>query len=496
MVDIRVRGIYATAIAKILLEKGHNIVHASKKIRERFKLEETRTPPQVTVKDVENKHGIIVLGDYKESNDIYNVLLKRLPEVFSWKSKIPHHAIVKGVVIRALKDKSIVDLGKYRGELDEILNEGEEVIVDIGRPLLPPSNTAKLSRNYTIHGKYSALIYGLRGKVIVSRHIVDPKTRRNLQMLANLMKIGDNWGIKWRSSATLAKIDDLMVDVQETLKKAEEILKKAEKAKPGEIVYEGRFFGIIGFTSQTRKFLDEIRDKVTPTLIGHHTFKSMDNSLVSLIDYSEHLLARNISDRNKLSEAFLEYLVEYFKENRRLEIEHISLLNNDVKTLTPGTVMTLNIRNEHIYGIVKRVLKGKGVLDGLNVSKEKGDYDLMEFSTESYILIHKYYSKSGAFKGTYLNINTPPEISCGKIRYYDLEADVVVTAEGEAKIIDEEKLRKTYEEGIIDEEQYSKYMRITENLLDYVRKQSNPEQISLEEILENIEIIRAKLKNT
>lgn len=496
MVDIRVRGVYATAIAKILLEKGHNVVHASKKIRERFKLKETKTPPQVTVKDIESKHGVIVLGDYEEANNIYSMLLKYLPEVFSWKSKIPHHAIIKGVVIKSLRDRSVVDLGRYKGELDEVLDEGEEVIVDVSRPLLPPSNTAKLSRNYTIYGKYSALIYGLKGKVIVSRHIVDPKIKRNLQMLANLMKIKGNWGIKWRSSAILAKIDDLMVDVQETQKKAEEILRKAEKAKPGEMVYEGRFFGIIGFTSQTRKFLDEVRDEITPTLIGHHTFKSMDNNLVGLVDYSEYLLTRNISDRSKLSKAFLEYLVEYFKENKRLEIEHISLLSNDIKTLTPGTVMKLSIRNGHIYGIVKRVLKGKGVLDGLNVFKERGDYDLMEFSTESYILIHKYYSKSGAFKGVYLNINTPPEISCGKIRYYDLEVDVVITAEGEAKIIDEKKLRKTYEEGIINEEQYRRYMRITEKLLNYVRRQSNPEQINLEEIMENIEIIRAKLKNT
>jgi len=495
MVNVRVRGIHATALAKILLERGFNIVHASKKIKERFKIVENRIPPDVTIKDLEEKHGVIVLGEYEKAEKVYNTLLDVLPETFSWKSKIPHHAIVKGIVIKIVEGKSIIDLGGIHGELDEELNVGEEVIVDINRPLLPPSNIAKLSRRYTVHGKYSALIYGLKGKVIVSRHIIDPKVRRNLQTLASLMKIEGNWGIKWRSSAVLAGIDDLMMDVQETLKKAEEILKKAEKASPGEMVYKGRFFGIIGFTSTTRKYLDNVRNEILPTIMGHHMLKSMDNNMVNLVDYTEYLLSKFISNREKLSEGLMEYLIENLKERRRIEIEHISLLGNEVKTLTPGSILTVKYSNGEIYGVVKRVFRSKGIFDGLNIPKERGDYDIMEFSTNGYVLLHKYYSKNGVFKGIYVNINTPPEISCGKIRYYDLEIDVVMAADKEPKIIDSEKLNEALSENIVSEHLFKKYRRIAENILKYLEKHSMPEKLSLEELLENVGATTAKLKN-
>jgi len=495
MVNVRVRGIYATALAKIILERGFNIVHASKKIKERFKIVENRIPPDVTVKDLEGKHGVIVLGEYEEAEKVYNTLLEVLPETFSWRSKIPHHAIVKGVVIKVLEGKSIIDLGGICGELDEELSVGEEVIVDIDRPLLPPSNIAKLSRKYTVHGKYSVLIYGLKGKVIVSRHITDPKIRRNLQTLASLMKIEGNWGIKWRSSAVLAEIDDLMMDVQETLKKAEEILKKAEKASPREMVYKGRFFGIIGFASTTRKYLDDVRNEILPTITGHHMLKSMDNNIVNLVDYTEHLLSVSISNREKLSESLMKYLIENLKEHRRIEIEHISLLNNEVKTLTPGSILAVKYSNGVVYGVVKRVFRGKGIFDGLNIPKERGDYDIMEFSTNSYILLHKYYSKNGMFKGIYANINTPPEISYGKIRYYDLEIDVVMAANEKPKIIDSEKLNEALREGIISENLFKKYRETAENILKYMEKHSKPEKLSLEELLENLGTTTAKLKN-
>ena len=154
--------------------------------------------------------------------------------------------------------------------------------------------------------------------------------------------------------------------------------------------------------------------------------KSMDNNMVNLVDYTEYLLSRFISNREKLSEGLMEYLTENLKEHRRIEIEHISLLSNEVKTLAPGSILTVKCSDGEIYGVAKRVFRSRGIFDGLNIPKERGDYDIMEFSTNGYVLLHKYYSKNGVFKGIYVNINTPPEISCGKIRYYDLEIDVVM----------------------------------------------------------------------
>jgi len=172
---VRVRGIYATAITKILLDEGIQVSHTSKKIRERFSLPEAREPPTVTVKDADERHGVVIVGDPRDGEAVYNVLRRRLPGCICWKSRLPLHAVIKGVVAESKDGRSIVDLGcGLRGVLDGEEEPGSEVVVDIARPVFPHEDTAKLSRNYTVYGRYVALIHGMKGRVIISRHITDP----------------------------------------------------------------------------------------------------------------------------------------------------------------------------------------------------------------------------------------------------------------------------------------------------------------------------------
>jgi len=462
-VNVRVRGIYATAISKILYDKGFNICHASKKIKERFGLKETLTPPNVTVKDLEHRQGVLIIGDYEGAKAVYNVLKEAIEPPITYVSKLPFHGIVKGVAVEVKDDVSIVDLGisGIRGVLREHLNVGDEVVVDISRPLLPPNNMAVLSRNYMVHGKYVVLIHGKSGRVFFSEHITDPKLRRNLKTLASLMKIEGNWGIKWRSAATIGKVDELMFDLQNTVKYANEILSKFDKAKKGELIYAGQFFGIMVFSSENKKCLDEIRSKVYPTVKGHHKYKSLSDELTEIVDYSEYVLLSKPEIADDVSEILLHYVYEKAKEKTRIEIEHISILENTIKKLTPGQIIKLTVEDDEAYVTVKRVFRSKGIYDGLGVEKKPGDYDLMEFSTKYPVIIHKYFSKNGEFKGIYLNINSPPEVVPGKIRYIDYEVDVVAT-KNEVREIDVEKLEKAVKEGILESSEAKEKLEIAE----------------------------------
>ena len=481
-VNVRVRGIYATAISKILYDKGFNICHASKKIKERFGLKETLTPPNVTVKGLEHRQGVLIIGDYDEAKAVYNVLKEVIKPPITYVSKLPFHGIVKGEVVEVKNDVSIVDLGisGIKGVLREHLNVGDEVVVDISRPLLPPNNIAVLSRNYMIHGKYVVLIHGRSGRVFFSEHITDPKLRRNLKTLASLMKIEGNWGIKWRSAATIGKVDELMLDLQNTVKYANEILSKFDKAKKGELIYAGQFFGIMVFSSENKNRLDEIRSKVYPTVKGHHKYKSLSDELTEIVDYSEYMLLSKPEMADDISEILLRYVYEKAKEKTRIEIEHVSILDNTIKKLTPGQIIKLTVEDNEAYVTVKRVFRSKGVYDGLGVEKEPGDYDLMEFSTKYPVIIHKYFSKNGEFKGIYLNINSPPEIVPGKIRYIDYEVDVVAT-KNEVREIDVEKLEKAVKEGILEPSE-------AEEKLEIARKTSK----LLKENIEKLEKISIK----
>jgi predicted RNA-binding protein associated with RNAse of E/G family len=78
---------------------------------------------------------------------------------------------------------------------------------------------------------------------------------------------------------------------------------------------------------------------------------------------------------------------------------------------------------------------------------------------------HTYYDRNNDEKGEYFNICTPIEIFPTKIRYIDLEVDVVRFPDGESRIIDEEHLRKRVEEGIFPEKIASLAMREADMIL-------------------------------
>ena len=454
MIRVRVRGIYATAITKLLLDNGLNVSHASKVIRERFGIDESDKPPTVTVKDTDQKHGIVIVGEYEHGRRVFEILKEMA--VTQWVSKLPLHAIIKGKVVDVGDGGSIINLGDYKGILDQELEVGSEILVDVARPFMPHEDFAKLSTKYTIFGNYVALIKGIRRKVVFSRHITDKKLRDDLVALSALSNVED-WCIKWRSSATIGSLDEMLQDIKDTYKKAVEVMKRGEKADIDEIIYNGEFFAIL---SLNKEYLDEIRNKVIPTVRYHHSLKSVGENEV--VDFGEHLLQRGF-DRDGLSESAREYVISKMGEQRLVGIEHISALRSQILRLTPGRPVG--------YCRLKRVFRKPGVFDGLNVRKEPGDYDIMEFSHGLPIILHRYYGRDGSFKGIYVNLNTPPDIGRTLIRYIDMEVDVVSTG-GEAKIIDVEKLEKACDLGIVTENMKEYYLNLAERIKEFLESHS------------------------
>lgn len=58
------------------------------------------------------------------------------------------------------------------------------------------------------------------------------------------------------------------------------------------------------------------------------------------------------------------------------------------------------------------------------------------------------------------------EIYPDKARYVDLEVDIVRWPDGKKEIIDKEKLKEHYEEGIISEKLYKATLRIAQEVYD------------------------------
>ena len=60
------------------------------------------------------------------------------------------------------------------------------------------------------------------------------------------------------------------------------------------------------------------------------------------------------------------------------------------------------------------------------------------------------------------------EIYPDKARYVDLEVDIVRWPDGKKEIIDKDKLKEHYEDGIISERLYKAVLKITQEVFDKI----------------------------
>ncbi|MCC6052852.1 MAG: DUF402 domain-containing protein, partial [Desulfurococcaceae archaeon] len=95
-----------------------------------------------------------------------------------------------------------------------------------------------------------------------------------------------------------------------------------------------------------------------------------------------------------------------------------------------------------------------GVYDGLGVEKKPGDVDYVVVRSDQPILSHNYY-RGEKWLGSYININTPPEVAPGLVKYNDLLVDVIVMPSGDVKVVDEKELDKAREAELVTEHLYS-----------------------------------------
>ena len=453
-INIRVRGIYATALTKLLLDHGFSVVQASDKIKHRFSgTTFTDKPANVTIKDTENKLGFVIIGDPEAVEKVYSCICEFTSNSIVFKSVVPLHAIIKGRVIEKPRERVyLVDLGNVKGELytTQPLNMNDEVIVDVRKTQLRPPEKVILSFNYNIYGPNVVLIYNLP-KIIISKHIRDPEIRKELLALASLYRMKNSkWGIKWRSSARFTPLSELMKELQTLYKRAEEVLSKAKEKPAYEIIEPGQAVIEILLSRIDKEKLDAIRQNVIPTVIGHHSLKSFGKKSSTVIDVIEYVIERVGAKSKEISKGLLEYIIDHLRELKEVKIYHVRAYDGKVFKLTPGRIVS--VKEDNTLGkviVLKRRIRGKGIYDGLGVPKEPGDHDEMVVPLDKWIIIHNYYSRRSELKGRYININTPVELSLSSIRYIDLSLDIIVDSNNNVRMVDVEEFKRMVKMNII-----------------------------------------------
>ncbi|MEM4513624.1 MAG: DUF402 domain-containing protein [Ignisphaera sp.] len=460
----RVRGPYATALAKIVLDSGHGLSDLSDKLAQRFSLHPRKEePPHATIKVSDDDPNILVIVGVQEAVvNLLNTFVNKIPFIsYEYNKYGPYTSIVvkikgieDGYCVAEFNDHTVIIHGYPR------CIEGSKSIVHIVKPAMKPNRTTIVYPGIAIIKDTVVLLDDGMGKVMFSEHIRDLERKSMLRSLsANIARQG--FSIRWRSSARAATLEKIAKDLEEAINDIEKL--KLGSYDVGDVIVEGESIAFVNLTRVSKEYLDNIRNSVTPTMLGHHFMRTCGKltELADLVDKMSKYIDRDLFYKS------LKYALADSMLGKHVTIIHRKATNEKIEI---GSIEVVDVVDDkHLGKIIvgKRVIKSEGVYDGLGVPKERGDMAFTLIPIDTWFIIHRYVRTSGEEKGIYININTPPEI-CSEnriISYLDVYVDLVYV-NNRLEVIDKDELDKAIESKILSRD----FIDATEKTINYVKE--------------------------
>ena len=445
-----------------MLQNHFDIVQPTPEVARRFGLPYRSDIPDVDIWDRSDLQGIVAIAYESVLTRLTDVLRRRLGGVITRTPRVAKSSVYRGTVLG--KDERTgqtkVDLGTISGLLpDRGFQKKQQVMVqirahDYGR------KAPVLSSSITIPGKAAVLLP--EPVVRLSTKIKDQESRRNLLTLGRkIREHTENWGILWRTAAEKLTEEELRDEVDDLLDTAQQVFNKYNEMDSVGILFEGTSNADIEFPLEVKDALDKTRAKIKPTLTRHHFYKSA--GYAALVDLAEMIIEDRPEERNYIT-AKLEKVVsrDLPRVDDSINIEHVKLDGRNI-VLARGRVAETTSKGFTIrrqFRHTNRKLKmNQEAYEGVDVVSSEGDYALTQVVPGALTLVTNYYSRVGNLKGTYVNVNTGVEVypsngnSPGRIRYVDLEIDVVKAPITEnPRIIDQHLLKRAVQRGFITQD--------------------------------------------
>ena len=466
MIKARIRGIYSQSLTQIMLQNHFEMVQPTPEVARRFGLPYSSDIPDVDIWDRSDLQGIVAIAYESILHKLTDVLRRRIGGVITRTPRVAKSSIYRGVVQGRDErtGQTRVNLGLISGLIpDRGLQRGQHMMVqirahDYGR------KAPVLSSSITIPGRAAVLLP--EPVVRLSTKIKDQDARRNLTNLGRkIREHTDNWGILWRTSAENLTDKELQDEVDDLLDTTQGIYNKYNDLESTGILFEGTSNADIEFPAEVKEALDRTRAKIKPTIQRHHFYKSA--GYTSLVDLAEMVIEDRPEERKYIT-AKLDKIVsrDIPRVDDPVNIEHVKLDGRNI-VLARGRVIETTVNGFVIrrqFRHTSRKLKlVKEYSDDVDVVGDEGDYAMTHVKPGALTLFTNYYSRTGELKGTYANINTGVEVypsngtSPGKIRYVDLEIDVVkAPVDQPPRIIDQHLLKRAVQRGFITEEMAEK----------------------------------------
>ena len=463
---VRVRGIYTTALTRLLLDAGHEVVDASPPIRRRFDASLSNAAPDVRVSTTADRQGVGASGDPAAVADVRDLLTGVGLDALAWADPTPPGAVLDGEVTETLGGGAVVSLrtavgaesGRTEtaegylpyGSVDDRVETGDAVRVQVSESAAPwVDRRPELSGELRAGGGLVALEPGSGTRVDVR----DDEAGRELAGMVDLLGLEppDGWRATWKSPAVDAGTGELESGLARAVDAAERLDAAADAAGGVGVLDDGDHLrdepiarpsaGVwVWFGRECRFALDDVRREVTATMPGHHRVKAGSADASAGVDLAEALCDPG-------SDAAFPFAVvtDAFgpAEGDALRLEH-GKPDGRLITLGEGTVTAVGADGSVT---VEREMTGGGTYDGLAVPREAGDIAETSLKEGRWWYPTTYRARDGTVRGTYVNVCTPVEVFPDAARYVDLHVDVMKHSDGTVERVDDDVLRESVAAG-------------------------------------------------
>ncbi len=301
---VKVRGIYSTAISKLLLDEKIEITQPADAIKNALKIDD-ESKPDLVIEDTETKEGVYLYGNGVE--ELVKIIKNRLKRSIFYKEEIGkiYCGIInntdqksKSILISLPDDEEgILDMKSFWG----YVKPGAKILVQSKGTY---DGKIMLSTQLRIFGDNIIIIKN--GFTKMSRGIHSNEGKTKLYDIAKGLNLKD-WGILWVQGAEDRDESMLKQELEDLQKKESEINEKFNGCNEPSVLYEGMNKYFILFSEEDKNELDKIRKSVMPTIMSHHKLKSAGYTI--LTDFAENLMDKFSDEEitSKINEVLLRY---------------------------------------------------------------------------------------------------------------------------------------------------------------------------------------------
>ncbi|MDD2678383.1 MAG: ribonuclease E/G [Candidatus Nanoarchaeia archaeon] len=453
MTGIKVRGIYSSAITRMLTKNKLEVSEPSDNIKNSFPKIKFLDKYDTTIHDFADKSGIVIKGEQTEK--IKKLLEKYDNAIFQIENS---GDLYLGKIMKLDPDtKNIhVDLGlKKIGMLPlkdywGFVKEGEKILVQLKNE---QKDHMVLSTKIHLFGEDMVLIQ--KGFTKISSSVNDKESIERLTRIAeeNCM---EGWGVLYKSSACDKKDAELSKQIKDLYKDYDKLKAEFEKGKEIKVLRKGMMTCYARFDKSLKEEMDKLRSEVKPTLKNHHSLKT--DSFSNIVDFSENLL------KEKINEEKINKTMKNFVESKSAKEEDLYIINEHKVTGITNFSKGKIIEKSNDSLKIKKFLRNGSIIPGINMSSEKGDYLITALKENELYSKNELYSANDEKKAEYYLITTPIEIHSRKAEMVCLDLTISF-ANDKKEIINEELIQNHANQGLISKKLAAESIKLAKKLL-------------------------------